>query len=169
MTFPFDCRLDYPGIGPEHSYLNDIGRAEYYAVTDDEALEAFQQVSRLEGIIPALETSHAFAYLKVQGAPVLSALFPFGSCWLLLLWIWKQSRLFHRRFIVFASLDDCPACGPQFCVDLPSSSFPQSPDHTSVLHIFIDRMGVAVSQLSFIRACMVWYDFLMLWGCHAWP
>lgn len=56
--------LDYPGIGPEHSYLNDIGRAEYYAVTDDEALEAFQHISRLEGIIPALETSHAFAYLK---------------------------------------------------------------------------------------------------------
>ena len=60
-----DCRLDYPGIGPEHSYLSDIGRAEYFAVTDAEALEAFQMVSRLEGIIPALETSHAFAYLKV--------------------------------------------------------------------------------------------------------
>ena len=59
------CRLDYPGIGPEHSYLSDIGRAEYFAVTDAEALEAFQMVSRLEGIIPALETSHAFAYLKV--------------------------------------------------------------------------------------------------------
>lgn len=60
------CRLDYPGIGPEHSYLSDIGRAEYYAVTDDEALDAFQLVSRKEGIIPALETSHAFAYLKVM-------------------------------------------------------------------------------------------------------
>jgi len=60
--------LDYPGIGPEHSYLSDIGRAEYYAVTDAEALEAFQHVSRLEGIIPALETSHAFAYLKVSVA-----------------------------------------------------------------------------------------------------
>ena len=58
------CRLDYPGIGPEHSYLKDIGRAEYYAVTDAEALEAFVQVSRLEGIIPALETSHAFAHLE---------------------------------------------------------------------------------------------------------
>lgn len=57
------CRLDYPGIGPEHSYLKDLGRAEYYAVTDAEALEAFVSVSRLEGIIPALETSHAFAYL----------------------------------------------------------------------------------------------------------
>ena len=47
----------------------DIGRAEYYAVTDAEALEAFQHVSKLEGIIPALETSHAFAYLKVGGGP----------------------------------------------------------------------------------------------------
>lgn len=55
--------LDYPGVGPEHSYLKDTGRAEYYAVTDAEALKAFQLVSRLEGIIPALETSHAFAYL----------------------------------------------------------------------------------------------------------
>ena len=62
--------MDYPGIGPEHSYLSDIGRAEYYAVTDAEALEAFQQVSRLEGIIPALETSHAFAYLKVTPLPL---------------------------------------------------------------------------------------------------
>ncbi|MEA5502345.1 tryptophan synthase subunit beta [Halotia wernerae UHCC 0503] len=56
--------LDYPGVGPEHSYLKDIGRAEYYSVTDEEALAAFQQLSRLEGIIPALETAHAIAYLK---------------------------------------------------------------------------------------------------------
>lgn len=56
--------LDYPGVGPEHSYLKEIGRAEYYSVTDDEALEAFQLLSRLEGIIPALETAHAFAYLE---------------------------------------------------------------------------------------------------------
>ena len=55
--------LDYPGVGPEHSFLQDIGRAEYYAVSDKEALAAFEKVSRLEGIIPALETSHAFAYL----------------------------------------------------------------------------------------------------------
>lgn len=61
------CRLDYPGIGPEHSFLRDVGRAEYYAVTDDEALEAFQRLSELEGIIPALETSHAIAYLEVSG------------------------------------------------------------------------------------------------------
>ena len=53
--------LDYPGIGPEHAWLHDIGRAEYRAATDAEALEAFQQCSRLEGIIPALEPSHALA------------------------------------------------------------------------------------------------------------
>jgi tryptophan synthase beta chain len=56
--------LDYPGVGPEHSYLKDVGRAEYYSVTDKEALAAFERVSRLEGIIPALETAHAFAYLE---------------------------------------------------------------------------------------------------------
>ncbi|MEA5567556.1 tryptophan synthase subunit beta [Anabaena sp. UHCC 0399] len=56
--------LDYPGVGPEHSYLKDLGRAEYYSVTDAEALEAFQRLSKLEGIIPALETSHAIAYLE---------------------------------------------------------------------------------------------------------
>ena len=67
------ARLDYPGIGPEHSYLMDIGRAEYYAVTDAEALEAFQHVSKLEGIIPALETSHAFAYLKARSEVMFSS------------------------------------------------------------------------------------------------
>ncbi|KAK1326692.1 hypothetical protein QJS10_CPA01g00945 [Acorus calamus] len=56
--------LDYPGVGPEHSFLKDIGRAEYYSITDEEALEAFKRLSRLEGIIPALETSHALAYLE---------------------------------------------------------------------------------------------------------
>ncbi len=56
--------LDYPGVGPEHSYLKDTGRAEYYSVTDAEALEAFQRLSKLEGIIPALETAHAIAYLE---------------------------------------------------------------------------------------------------------
>jgi tryptophan synthase beta chain len=55
--------LDYPGVGPEHAWLKDIGRATYAAVTDAEALDAFQQLCRTEGIIPALETSHAFAYL----------------------------------------------------------------------------------------------------------
>ena len=56
--------LDYPGVGPEHSYLREIGRAEYGAVTDEEALEALQRLSQLEGIIPALETAHAFAWLE---------------------------------------------------------------------------------------------------------
>ncbi|MFN7678160.1 MAG: tryptophan synthase subunit beta [Cyanobacteriota bacterium] len=55
--------LDYPGVGPEHSYLKGIGRAEYGAVTDAEALEALQLLCRLEGIIPALETAHALAWL----------------------------------------------------------------------------------------------------------
>ena len=56
--------LDYPGVGPEHSYLMETKRAEYYSVTDQEAVDAFVRVSELEGIIPALETSHAFAYLE---------------------------------------------------------------------------------------------------------
>ena len=56
--------LDYPGVGPEHSYLKDTGRAEYYSMTDSEAVAAFQRLSQLEGIIPALETAHAFAYLE---------------------------------------------------------------------------------------------------------
>lgn len=56
--------LDYPGVGPEHSYLKDSGRAEYYSITDQEALDGLQRLSRLEGIIPALETSHAIAFLE---------------------------------------------------------------------------------------------------------
>ncbi len=56
--------LDYPGVGPEHCYLKDTGRAEYHSITDTEAIDAFLEVARLEGIIPALETAHAFAYLK---------------------------------------------------------------------------------------------------------
>ncbi len=60
--------LDYPGIGPEHSWLHDTGRAEYVSVTDNEALDAFQKLSRYEGIIPALEPSHAFAHiLRIAG------------------------------------------------------------------------------------------------------
>ncbi|MFL6556176.1 MAG: tryptophan synthase subunit beta [Bacillus sp. (in: firmicutes)] len=54
--------LDYPGIGPEHSYLHDIGRAKYHSITDKEALNAFQLLSKLEGIIPALESAHAIAF-----------------------------------------------------------------------------------------------------------
>ncbi len=56
--------LDYPGVGPEHSFLKDMGRAEYYSVTDQEAIDALLRLSKLEGIIPALETAHAIAYLE---------------------------------------------------------------------------------------------------------
>ncbi len=62
--------LDYPGVGPEHSHLHDIGRAEYQSVTDDEALEAFQLLTKLEGIIPALESAHAIAQV-MKLAPTL--------------------------------------------------------------------------------------------------
>jgi tryptophan synthase beta chain len=55
--------LDYPGVGPEHSFLKDSGRATYVSVRDDEALEGFRMLSRLEGIIPALETAHAIAWM----------------------------------------------------------------------------------------------------------
>jgi tryptophan synthase beta chain len=68
--------LDYPGVGPEHSYLASIGRAEYPTVTDDEVIAAFQMMSRSEGIIPALECAHAMAWIareapKMQGKTVL--------------------------------------------------------------------------------------------------
>ena len=62
--------LDYPGVGPEHAYLRDVGRAEYVVATDDEALDAFQILSRYEGIIPALESSHAIAHVR-KLAPTL--------------------------------------------------------------------------------------------------
>ena len=61
-THSVSAGLDYPGVGPEHAWLKDIGRAEYVAVTDDEALQAFHDLTRMEGIIPALESSHALAY-----------------------------------------------------------------------------------------------------------
>ena len=57
--------LDYPGVGPEHSWLKDTGRAEYVAVNDNDALKAFHEVTKLEGIMPALETAHAFGYLPI--------------------------------------------------------------------------------------------------------
>ena len=60
-AFSISAGLDYPGIGPEHSYFREIGRASYHAITDEEALDAFRLLSRLEGIIPALESSHAIA------------------------------------------------------------------------------------------------------------
>ncbi|WP_041932933.1 tryptophan synthase subunit beta [Cycloclasticus zancles] len=61
-THSISAGLDYPGVGPEHSWLKDIGRAEYVSIKDDEALAAFHQLTRVEGIIPALESSHAVAY-----------------------------------------------------------------------------------------------------------
>jgi tryptophan synthase beta chain len=61
-THSISAGLDYPGVGPEHAYLKDIGRAEYVAITDDEALAAFHRLCRTEGIIPALESSHAVAH-----------------------------------------------------------------------------------------------------------
>jgi tryptophan synthase beta chain len=64
--------LDYPGIGPEHSWLNDLGRVQYVAITDDEALEAFQLCAKMEGIIPALEPAHALAHVA-KIAPTLPA------------------------------------------------------------------------------------------------
>ncbi len=63
-THSISAGLDYPGVGPEHSYLKDIGRAEYVAVTDKQALEALRLLCKLEGILPALESSHALAHLS---------------------------------------------------------------------------------------------------------
>ncbi len=61
-VYSISAGLDYPGIGPEHAYLHDIGRAQYVAVTDDEAVAAFEYLSRVEGIIPAIESAHAVSY-----------------------------------------------------------------------------------------------------------
>ena len=63
-THSISAGLDYPGVGPEHSWLKDIGRAEYTVATDDEALDAFHDLTLIEGIMPALETAHALAYVK---------------------------------------------------------------------------------------------------------
>ena len=62
-THSISAGLDYPGVGPEHSYLKDLGRVEYLAVTDPQALEGFHLLSRTEGILPALEPSHAIYYV----------------------------------------------------------------------------------------------------------
>ena len=61
-VYSISAGLDYPGIGPEHAYLHDIGRAEYVAITADEAVDAFEYLSKIEGIIPAIESAHAVAY-----------------------------------------------------------------------------------------------------------
>jgi tryptophan synthase beta chain len=70
-THSISAGLDYPGVGPEHAWLKDSGRAEYVTVTDDEAIAAFHDLCREEGIIPALESSHALAY-ATRLAPTLS-------------------------------------------------------------------------------------------------
>ena len=62
-VYSISAGMDYPGIGPEHAYLHDTGRAQYYAVTDQEAIDAFEYLSRMEGIIPAIESAHAVALL----------------------------------------------------------------------------------------------------------
>ncbi len=69
-VYSISAGLDYPGVGPEHAYLKDIGRAEYVPVTDDEAVNAFEYLSRIEGIIPAIESAHAVAY-AMKLAPTL--------------------------------------------------------------------------------------------------
>ena len=70
-VYSISAGLDYPGIGPEHAYLHDSGRAEYVPVTDDEAVDAFEYLSRLEGIIPAIESAHAVAHAR-KIAPTMS-------------------------------------------------------------------------------------------------
>jgi tryptophan synthase beta chain len=67
-THSVSAGLDYPGVGPEHAWLKESGRAEYAAVTDDDALKAFHNLCQVEGIIPALETSHALAYAEKLAA-----------------------------------------------------------------------------------------------------
>ena len=69
-VYSISAGLDYPGIGPEHAYLHDIGRAEYVAVTDDEAVAAFNYLSKIEGVIPAIESAHAVAH-AIKLAPTL--------------------------------------------------------------------------------------------------
>jgi tryptophan synthase beta chain len=71
-THSVSAGLDYPGVGPEHAWLKDIERAQYVSITDDEALQAFHDCCRIEGIIPALESSHAIAY-AAKLAPTLPA------------------------------------------------------------------------------------------------
>jgi len=71
-THSISAGLDYPGVGPEHAWLKDTGRAQYVTVTDAEALNAFHRLCRLEGIIPALESSHALAY-AMKLAPTMAS------------------------------------------------------------------------------------------------
>ena len=70
-VYSISAGLDYPGVGPEHAYLYDIGRAQYVPVTDDEAVDAFEYLAKVEGIIPAIESAHAIAY-GIKLAPTMS-------------------------------------------------------------------------------------------------
>ncbi|MCD8100384.1 MAG: tryptophan synthase subunit beta [Oscillospiraceae bacterium] len=70
-VYSISAGLDYPGVGPEHAWLHDTGRAEYVPITDDEAVDAFEYLSRIEGIIPAIESAHAVAYAR-KIAPAMS-------------------------------------------------------------------------------------------------
>ena len=70
-VYSISAGLDYPGVGPEHAWLHDTGRAEYVPITDEEAVEAFEYLSRTEGIIPAIESAHAVAYAR-KLAPTMS-------------------------------------------------------------------------------------------------
>ena len=67
-THSVSAGLDYPGVGPEHAWLKDIGRVQYVAANDDEALAAFHRLTRVEGIMPALETAHAMAHAEKLAA-----------------------------------------------------------------------------------------------------
>jgi tryptophan synthase beta chain len=67
-THSISAGLDYPGVGPEHAWLKDIGRVDYVVANDDEALKAFHTLTQVEGIIPALESSHALAYAEILAA-----------------------------------------------------------------------------------------------------
>ena len=71
-VYSISAGLDYPGVGPEHAYLNDIGRAEYVPVTDEESVVAFEYLSKMEGIIPAIESSHALSYAMKLAGTLLS-------------------------------------------------------------------------------------------------
>ena len=77
-THSVSAGLDYPGVGPEHAWLKDSGRAEYVAITDDEALQAFHDLCRIEGIIPALESAHAVALRDEARADAAEGR---RSCW----------------------------------------------------------------------------------------
>ena len=69
-VYSISAGLDYPGIGPEHAYLHDCNRAEYVAISDDEAVNAFEYLAKTEGIIPAIESAHAIAY-AIKIAPTM--------------------------------------------------------------------------------------------------